>query len=232
MTSTVDDLGARGFTASSRPDNQAIFMRAKRHSRVVRMLRIAVPVGSAVVLLGVVLVSWLDPLRILARLPSVQGQLVVSGTKITMEAPKLSGYTKDARSYELNARAAAQDITNPDVVELSDIRAKIEGRDGTPINLTAITGVYSRKSGILKLTGDVVLTTPSYEVNLQEAVVETQSSNVVSDKPVTVKMLQGVVDSKRLEVANGGEVIRFLGDVRMTLTNMPDLSVNRMGDTR
>ncbi len=232
MTSTVDDLGARGFTASSRPDNHAIFLRAKRHSRLVRLLRIAVPAGTVVVLLCVILVSWLDPLRILARLPSVQGQLVVSGTKITMEAPKLSGYTKDSRPYELNARAAAQDITNPDVVELSDIRAKIEGRDGTPINLTAITGVYSRKSGLLKLTGDVLLTTPTYEVALQEALVETQSSNVVSDKPVTVKMLQGVVDSKRLEVTNGGEVIRFLGDVRMTLHNMPDLGVNRTGDAR
>ena len=46
MTSTVDELGARGFTASSRPDNQTIFLRAKRHSRMVRMLRIAVPLGT------------------------------------------------------------------------------------------------------------------------------------------------------------------------------------------
>ena len=84
MTSTVDELGARGFAA--RPDNQAIFMRAKRHSRLVRLLRLLVPVGTAVVLAGVTLMSWLDPMRILARLPTAQGQLVISGTKITMEA--------------------------------------------------------------------------------------------------------------------------------------------------
>ena len=42
MTSTVDEFGARGF-AASRPDNQAIFLRARRHSRLVRMLRVAVP---------------------------------------------------------------------------------------------------------------------------------------------------------------------------------------------
>ena len=70
--------------------------------------------------------SWLDPLRILARLPTAGGQLVISGTKITMESPKLTGFTKDSRAYELNARAAAQDITKPDIVELTDIRAKIE----------------------------------------------------------------------------------------------------------
>ena len=46
MTSTIDELGARGFTAASQPDNQQIFLRAKRHSRLVRVLRIAIPVGT------------------------------------------------------------------------------------------------------------------------------------------------------------------------------------------
>ena len=230
MTSTVDELGARGFAA--RPDNQAIFMRAKRHSRLVRLLRILVPVGTAVVLAGVTLMSWLDPMRILARLPTAQGQLVISGTKITMEAPKLAGFTKDGRGYELNARAAAQDITKPDIVELHDIRAKIEAQDRTPINLTAVDGLFDRKSGVLKLAKDVMLTTPSYEINLEEAIVDTTTNNVVSNKPVQVKMLQGVVNSKRLEVDKGGEVVRFLGGVRMTLENMPDLGANRPGGAR
>jgi lipopolysaccharide export system protein LptC len=229
MTSTVDELGARGFAASSRPDNQKIFLRAKRHSRMVRILRVAVPLGTALVLAVITLVSWLDPLRILARLPTAGGQLVISGTKITMESPKLTGFTKDARAYELNARAAAQDITNPDVVELTDIRAKLETGDKTPINVTAVGGVYNRKSGILKLAGDVLLTAPSYEVNLMEAVLDTSANTIVSDKPVQVKMLQGVVHANRLEVSGGGEVVRFLGDVKMTLTNMPDLGAMRPG---
>lgn len=230
MTSTVDELGARGFAA--RPDNQAIFMRAKRHSRMVRLLRVLVPVGTAVVIAGITLVSWLDPMRILARLPTAQGHLVISGTKITMEAPKLAGFTKDGRSYELNARAAAQDITKPDIVELHDIRARMEAQDRTPINLTAVGGVFDRKSGILKLAKDVMLKTPSYEVNLEEAIVDTTTNNVVSNKPVQVRMLQGVVNSKRLEIDKGGEVVRFVGGVTMTLENIPDLGANRPGGPR
>jgi lipopolysaccharide export system protein LptC len=77
-----------------------------------------------------------------------------------------------------------------------------------------------------------VLTTPNYEVNLEEAIVDTTTNNVVSNKPVQVKMLQGVVNSKRLEVDKGGEVVRFVGDVRMTLENMPDLGANRPGGAR
>ena len=53
-----------------------------------------------------------------------------------MEAPKLTGFTKDRPRLRANARAAAQDITKPDIVELSDIRAKIEaaGQDADQLD--------------------------------------------------------------------------------------------------
>ena len=50
----------------------------------------------------------------------------MSGTKITMEAPKLTGFTRDNRAYKVTADAAAQDITNPTVLELTGIRGKME----------------------------------------------------------------------------------------------------------
>jgi lipopolysaccharide export system protein LptC len=192
----------------------------------VRVLRVAVPVVTVVALVAITLISWLDPMRILARLPTAGGQMVISGTKITMASPRLTGFTKDARPYELNARAAAQDITKPDIVELTDIRAKIESKDKSPITVTAIDGVYNRKSGILKLARDVLLTTSAYQVSLIEATVDTANNNVVSDNPVQVKMLQGTVNSTRLEVTGGGEVVRFIGDVKMTLDNLPERSSN------
>jgi lipopolysaccharide export system protein LptC len=221
------EMGARGFAAAKRPDNQQIFLRAQRHSRFVRVLRIAVPVTLVSAVASVVLVSWLDPMRMLARLPTSVGPLVISGTKITMSSPRLSGFTRDSRPYELNARAAAQDITKPDIVELTDLRAKLESPDKSQINVTAVDGTYNRKSGILKLSRDIVLATPTYRVDLSEAVIDTGANSVVSDQPVRVKMLQGTVDSKRLEVTGGGEVIRFVGDVKMVLDALPDPTAAR-----
>lgn len=219
MTSTADTM--RGHVPGTGADSQRLFVRAQRHSRNVRRLRVAIPAVMAAGVAAMMLASWLDPLRILARLPTDSGRLVISGTKITMESPKLSGFTKDSRPYELNARSAAQDITNPDIVELTDIRAKLETRDKSPINVTAVDGQYNRKSGILKLSRDVMLTTPEYQVNLTEATVDTGSSHVVSNHPVQVKMLQGVLHSNRLEVTNGGEVVLFEGNVKLTLDDLP-----------
>lgn len=66
----------------------AKFASAARHSRLVRILRIAVPVTVAASIAAIVAVStFLNPFQIPIKLDS--GNLVVTGTKITMESPHL-----------------------------------------------------------------------------------------------------------------------------------------------
>ena len=215
----VNEMGGRGIVAATRLDNAPVFLRAMRHSRRVRVLRWAVPAALAVLLAIVTAVSYFDPMRvILARIPGSATGMVISGTKITMQSPKLSGYTRDQRWYELSARGATQDVTKPDQLELDTIRAKIETQDKSTMNLSATDGLYDRKSGILTLGRDVVVTSSSgVEVRLNDAVVDTATGDIVSNKPVQVEMLQGTVRSNRLEVTAGGEVIRFDGGVIMNL---------------
>ena len=74
----------------------------------------------------IVAVSVFNPFRmLLPKLPLDIGNLVVSGTKITMESPHLSGYSPDQRPYEVWAKTATQDVTDPDHVDLKTLRAKM-----------------------------------------------------------------------------------------------------------
>jgi lipopolysaccharide export system protein LptC len=43
------------------------------------------------------------------------------------------------------------------------------------------------------------------------------SGNVVSNKPVKVKLLNGFLDAKRMEISDNGNVIHFDGGVSMVL---------------
>ena len=211
---------ASGDVAAGRPDSARSFRRAARHSRHVRILRVAIPLALVLMLAAAVLAAWIDPLRILAaRLPINSAGLVISGTKITMAQPKLSGYTRDARWYELTARGAVQDVTKPDIVELQEIRAKLEMQDKSMMDLFALDGTFDRKSGQLTLGRNIVLrSTSGIEVRLSEAVVDTGTGDIVSNKPVELKMLQGTLNANKLEVTGRGEVVRFDGGVAMTLT--------------
>lgn len=219
-TSTLPETDVRGFAAAERLNTERAFRRAMRHSRRVRMLRWAIPVAIVLIVGAVILVSWLDPLRVLIRLPTDSGTLVISGTKITMKAPKLSGYTRDSRWYELTASSAAQDITKPNIVELHDVRAKIQGDDKGVMYLTATEGMFDRKIGVLTLRRGVTLSsTDGYELRLEDAVIDTGTGSVVSQKPVQVQMRQGTLNANAFEVLHSGEVVRFDGGVDMNLSS-------------
>jgi len=70
-----------------------------------RVLRVAVPAAVILSMAAIVLVSVFNPFRmLLPKLPIDMENLVVSGTKITMESPHMSGYTPDRRPYEVWAR--------------------------------------------------------------------------------------------------------------------------------
>src|SRR5690348_2214908 len=132
----VDERGVSAF-ALRQGDRARALRRAKRHSRQVRFLRFVIP-GAIVTACAVAFVlAQLDPLRMLTKLPLDVGGLVISGTKITMQQPRLAGFTRDSRAYELTARAAAQDVTKPDTIELQGISGTSEAGDHTVFNVTA-----------------------------------------------------------------------------------------------
>jgi lipopolysaccharide export system protein LptC len=214
----TDDRSARLFTASERGDSERVFRAAMRHSRHVHFLRLGIPIGVAVVTLLVVIGVWFNPLRSLTRLPIGLGNLVISGSKITMQSPRLSGFTSDARAYELTARAAAQDLRKPQLMELTDLHAKVEMQNKAMVDVTATAGVYDTKSDMLTLGPKIVLTsTTGYAGYLSEAAIDVRKGDIVSTKPVTVKLLNGTLNANGLKVIKAGEIVRFEGGVKMVL---------------
>lgn len=199
----------------------ARYAHAMRHSRRVRQLRVAVPVAVAVALAAIVGISIFNPFRILAKLPVDIAGLAVSGTKITMQSPHLAGYTQDQRPYELWAKAATQDVTNPNNVELHELRAKVQMEDKTGITMDARSGLFDTKTQLLNLKENIFLqSSTGYEAQLTQALVDLSGGTVSSEEPVAVKLLNGTLDAQRLRITENGALVRFEGGVSMIL--IPD----------
>ncbi len=182
-----------------------------------RWLRIGVPAALAAALLVIVGANYMPTVGSL-RLPGEIGNLVIKGTKVTMQQPRLTGFTADSRPYEFMANSAEQDITKPDLMELHQIQAKIEMEDKSIVNLTSISGTYDMKTEMLTLIDKVhLVSSTGYEARLIEAVIDVHKGTVLSEKPVWVKLTNGVINAKQLEVRDNGEVIRFTGGVTMVV---------------
>jgi lipopolysaccharide export system protein LptC len=205
---------------------EARFARAARHSRMVRVLRIAVPAAVVLAMAGIVLVSSvLNPFHNMQfpKLPVDIGNLVVSGTKVTMESPHLAGFSTDQRPYEMWAKAAIQDLTDPDHVELKTLRAKVLMEDKSTVTMDARTGYYDSKQQMLDLRKDIFLqSSTGYEARMSQAYVDINKGTVTSDEHVDVKLLNGTLTSDKLRILNSGEVVRFEGNVVMNLDKLGD----------
>jgi len=217
--SEVKQRAPRVLARFGRADGNRAFRAAVRHSRHVRVLRLAIPITAAVVLVAAAAFSFLfKPLRMLTSLPVDIGSMVVSGTKIMMHQPRLSGVTRDNRKYDMVAQAAAQDVTKPDMIELQGVHATMEMRDKVTFETTANGGLYNTKTEHLTLNQNVVVTSSSgYQAFLNEAVVDVRASKIVSEKPVEVKTATWTITANRMEVTESGDLVRFDHGVFVTL---------------
>jgi len=200
---------------------EARFAIAARHSRMVRALRIAVPAAVILAMATIIVISVDNPFHF--ELPKLDvGNLVVSGTKITMESPHLSGYSSDdRRPYELWAKTATQDVTDPDRVELHTLRSKTLMEDQSTVTLDARTGLLDNKQQTLDLHQDIhVVNSAGYEAWLSHAFVDMAKGTVDSEQHVDVKLTNGTLSADRLHITEGGAVVRFDGNVVMHLDHL------------
>lgn len=207
--------------AARRADAELAFRRARRHTRTVRLLRIAIPAGIMGGLALYTLVTWLNPFGGLPGLPTMS-KMVVSGSRVTMDLPRMTGYTRDGRAYEMRAAAAAQDLKRPQFIEMKEVRSRVELKDGSVLTVTADNGVYDTKSEVVQLQNNViVVSSDGTEAHMVEAVIDMRKSHVLSQQPVDVMMKNSRILAKEMEVANAGEVVHFRGGVTMNIKPEP-----------
>lgn len=198
---------------------EAAFGAAVRHSRLVALLRRVIPVAlvSSVVVTGLWL--WLDPFRAASELPVSVGKMTISGSKLKMEAPKLTGFSKEGNPYSVTAEAAMQDLKKPNVIELSKIIGNFDlGGRKTVLNATA--GVYDAKADRMRVFDGIDFRSDDGQGGrMSDAVIETKKGHLTTEQPVDLYFRGGTLRSDRMEAFDHGKLIVFEGGVKMTLNS-------------
>lgn len=211
----IDDIGiaARGDAFGVAPREDA-FRTAYRHSRRVRRLRIVVPIAAISLFAGVVFISWWDPLKAL-NLPVAIGAVSVTGSKVTMEAPRLTGYSNDNRFYRVAATKAEHDISQSNLVALSAIDAEMELEGGGTARVVSSAGQLDTKTGLIEFNQTVSITTSNGQNGRAgHALVDTRAGTIRSNGPVEMSSPRGDLAADRMEMRDNGKVIVLEGSVR------------------
>ena len=208
------DAAARPRQAFPGRDRAAAFEAATIHSKRVRRLRTLIIAGCALAAAGLVARAFYDPFSKLPGNLSL-ASTTLNGTRVTMEQPKLNGYRRDGRPYDVRATSGVQDIRQPNIIELSDLEAKFETASRTVVRVAARRGVYDSGKDFIHMMDDIrVINAQSYDIRMSDAEVDFKNGNIVSREPVSVVLTSATITAKALNVIDNGEQIVFEGDVR------------------
>ena len=217
MVTVADNPFETVYPAGEGPDTQGhakrrkAYRAARRHSILVRVLRISLPILGVIILAGIFAVSWITkPKRFDI---TIAGQ-TVSVNGIIMGRPTLTGFDTKNRRYRVSAETAVQAITSPDQIRLKNIEAEITLPDEGTAIVTAGGGDYDNKASTLHLIGGIsVDSTLGYQLTMKNAEIDLNAGTLLSKNPVTIRYEDSEVTGDTLKVSEGGEIIVLEGRV-------------------
>lgn len=198
----------------SDPRREREFRRARRHSRLVAVLKFGLPVIALLIIAGGVSLTWLA--RSLPEDVSVAAMGLEDGN-IVMEDPRMSGFDKENRPYSMIAQRAIQSLDGGSI-DLENVRASVPvGTDGTA-EIVAAKGLYYPQAEKLRLYGNIAVeTSEGMSIRLKEANIDLAAGRLVGTGPVRIGTPSQEIEAGSLTVSDGGDFISFGGRVKMTL---------------
>jgi lipopolysaccharide export system protein LptC len=192
---------------------------ARRHSGLVRALRVLLPV----VIVGAIGAFFGTAYLRGHAVPGVSFKGIdFKSNSLVMESPHVSGFNGSNQSYELSADRAVQNLKNPEVVTLEGIDARLGVETGDTAKLDAGKGIYDSKAETLSLRDKItVKTSTGYEAEFNRADVDLKKGTLQASEPVELRSADGTIRGNQVEIVEGGKRIIFKNGVKMTLNSLP-----------
>lgn len=190
--------------------------RAQRHSILVRVLRVTLPV-CAVLVAGAYFYTSKISFNFNGGKASVE-RVEFASDQLKMINPKMEGFSEEAGKYLVQADQALQNVKTPSLINLTAISAKITNEDNSWSNMRAKAGVFETKKELLDLSGGIEITTNSgMSAALSSARVNMKKQLITSAKPVVVNMLNGEMRAQTMALETKKRNAHFAGNVQVHL---------------
>ncbi len=224
---TTTGIGAGSATASTsglpfvrRADRAKAYKAARRHTMLVRALRLILPV-CAVGTVGLYALNAQISVNLGKGKATVE-RVELSTDNLRMVTPRLEGVTDDNGRYVVSAKAGTQEFDSPDIINLEEVDARVARPNDEWVHLVADTGRFETKTDKMELKGNIrIVAHNGMDAHLSSARIDVKGNRVVSMEPVRIDMPNGQIDSQSVLIDTGAKTISFVGKVRVKLFKRP-----------
>lgn len=188
---------------------------AQRHSRRVRVLKLAVPLAATIIAVAFPVYSYLAAP---AAIEVQSDSSAVADGKLVMAYPKLNGFTKDKLPYAMTAMRAIQEVAKQGVIELEGINAKLPITADNTASIVSSNGTYNRDGNTLSLTSDVTIsTTDGVVAKLKSVYLDMGKGIMKTSDPVDISRGGSRITADSMSVEGNGKVLVFENRVRVNI---------------
>lgn len=204
------------IAVASEAERVRAFASARRHSSMVRALKLGIPI---VAVAGVAAYG-------LALLPNMRlsiGPIQVEGVTIdpkhlTMKEPRYDGYGKDGTKYNIRAREAVSDIKQTGPIRLNDIVADITQKSGVVTKMTAVWGTFDSKASELELFDRIdIAGSNGLKARLTHAKAWVKEGRIASSQPIEAELPTGRITARSMAINTRTHEAAFREDVAVRL---------------
>lgn len=225
-TTELDGPTQRRSTASRTDSSDAVhadstradrIRRAQRHSKLVRLLRFALPAGVFIIAAyyALTLIGASNIGSEIAR--TAIPKIIPSG--LTMKNPRYRGFTKEGGAYLVTAESATPELGSTNLIQLAGVTGDLTQKDGATMALTAKNGVFDSSSESVVLTTDVQLKTNSGGwARMEQLRVESRTGLITSDQPVEFGNPQSKITGQKLRIMQKSKEVVVTGNVVALIT--------------
>jgi LPS export ABC transporter protein LptC/lipopolysaccharide transport protein LptA len=211
--------GPAGFgpAAQNLFDRARAFRSARRHSLLVRALRLGLPVltlGAAAAYALALNTAWtIGPGRLQV------GQVEFSADDLTMKNPSYFGVTKDGGRYQVRARRAVLEFAKQQApIKLIDVDGDLVRSNDTTTKLRAKHGLLDNAKSQLELYDGIEIDSSNgLTARLSRATITMKEHRVVSTEPVTASTPTGSIKAASLNLKTDTQEANFAGNVAVRL---------------
>ena len=188
--------------------------RSKRHSTMVRSMRLILPI-AALAVMGVI-IAWKSDNNPVTAIPreEVSPQTISQNELIK---PKFQSEDENGQPYSITADKATQNAEDMNTLFLQKPVADITLKSGGVVSLTAANGEYKQEQKGLALDGQVeVQNDAGYKIQTEKMNIDVTGQIITSDSPVTGHGPDADISASGLNVNGNSKTVIFNGPAKLT----------------
>lgn len=185
------------------------------HDRRMTVLKWLLP--AAAVMIGLAILIW--PLLSVQEFSFLlaKDQVAVSRERLRVNRAEYRGKTTAGEAFAISAGSALQKSSAVPIVELTTLRAQLDGRDG-PAQVTAPSGRYFLGEDRLEVAGPVELRSDGgYRLDADTVFVDLKRRRVNTRTPVKGKLPMGNFRADRMSGDLAGNRVSLAGNVHLRI---------------